>query len=91
MRSRIRLKLWAIQISLKLRSSWGRCGFDVRSVPSTLRPSGSLGIADKTSRGITVGTDVTDFEDDTGSIADEAMSRLAETDEVFADESALYA
>lgn len=35
--------------------------------------------------------DYTQFEDDTGSIADEAMSRLAETDEVFADEPALVA
>ncbi len=35
--------------------------------------------------------DVSNFEDKTGSIADEAMDRLAETDEVFADESALYA
>jgi len=35
--------------------------------------------------------DVSNFEDDTGAIADEAMDRLAETDEVFAGESALYA
>jgi hypothetical protein len=33
----------------------------------------------------------TSFEDETGSIADEAMNRLAETDEVFAEESALCA
>ena len=29
------------------------------------------------------------FEDDTASIADEAMNRLAETDEVFADDAVL--
>lgn len=34
---------------------------------------------------------LTNFEDKTGAIADEAMDRLAETDEVFADESALCA